>query len=129
LPIREIAEIAELVVKRDSIQQLVDASPIRERAHRLGRTVSDTRNVINGIEWIRAVRQSDPPRELLSKLTSTNAAQERLHLRTTAKRGKDLLDRMANGWRDKLEMLCRSGSAESSREQSSDTSWAKTALQ
>src|SRR5262249_31712818 len=96
LPIRDIAEIASLMANRDSAQRQIEASPVKEAARDLGRTAADVVRATSAIEWVRAVRRSNPPRELYVKLLSSNAAEERVHLRTAAKCAAELRDRYAN---------------------------------
>jgi len=96
LPIREIAEIAALVAKRDSVQQNIEASPVKDAARNLGLTPAETVRATSAINWIRAVHRSDPSPELNAKLISRNATEERGRLNDAAKHGAKLLDEYTN---------------------------------
>jgi very-short-patch-repair endonuclease/RecA/RadA recombinase len=96
LPIREIAEIADLVAKRDSAQRQIEASPVNDAARILGRTAAETFRATSAINWIRAVHRSDPSPELNAKLISRNATEERGRLNEAAKHGARLLEEYTN---------------------------------
>ena len=96
LPIREVAEIAALMARRDSAQRQIEASPVKDAAHNLGRTAAGVGQAVSAVKWVRAVQRSNPPPELHAKLISKNAIEERSRLRVAAKHAAELIDRYTN---------------------------------
>ena len=96
LTIREIAEIAALMAKRDSVQRQIEASPLKYAAQSLGQTAAKVVEAVSAVKWVRAVHRSDPPPELRAKLISRNATEERSRLHVTAKHGAELQGRYTN---------------------------------
>lgn len=96
LPIRDIAEVAEFMAKKESVQRQIEASPVKEAARHLGPTADEVVRAASAVKWVRAVHKANPPRELRMKLLSANAAEERARLRGLAKSGVELRDRYIN---------------------------------
>jgi len=95
LPIRQIAEIAELRVRYDSAIRKLDTSPSKMLANTLGRTQAAAIQAASAIAWIRAVEACNPPEKLKARLLSESAIEAHQLLRIMARRVIDLRDQHA----------------------------------
>jgi len=87
LPIQEIAEIAQLLSRREQLEQTLSRFPLIHAIEGLGRSIMEIDKVSNAINWIRSVRRASPPPRLAQMLTSSTASEVRRVLREAASKG------------------------------------------
>jgi hypothetical protein len=87
LPIQEVAAIAQLLSRREQLEQTLSGSPLIHAIEGLGRSITEIERISDAINWIRSVRRASPPPRLSLVLTSSTASEARETLREAAPKG------------------------------------------